>query len=75
MFNSVAQTCACTTVSNQKVILVECVLIRARKNLSASFDKGLGRGERARTLEGGREKDREKRKMRRDGDGQNLLLF
>lgn len=44
-------------MSNQKVILVEYVLIRARTNLSTSLDKGLGRGERAGMLEGGREKD------------------
>lgn len=44
-------------MSNQKVIPVECVLIRACKNLSTSLDKGLGRGRRARTLRGGREKD------------------
>lgn len=42
--------CVCT-LFNQKVIQVECVLIRARKNLSTSLDKGLGRGEQAETLE------------------------
>lgn len=44
-------------MSNQKVILVECVLIRARKNLPTSLDKGLGRGKQAGTFEGGRRKD------------------
>ena len=36
---------------NLKVILVECVLIRVRQNLSTSLDKGLWHSEWARTIE------------------------
>lgn len=53
-------------MSNQKVILVECVLIRARKNLSTSLDKGLGRGVRVnaqRRMEEGKKKDEERHSL------------
>lgn len=48
--------CVCK-LYNLKVILVECVLIRTRQNLSTSLDKGLWHEEWAGTIEGGREKD------------------
>lgn len=58
--------CVCVCVSvfdfyTLEVILMECVLIRTRQNVSTSLDKGLWRGEWAATIARGKEKDSERR--------------
>lgn len=65
-------------LQNQKVVLVERVLIRACENLSTSLDKGLWHGEWAGLLEGGQEKDvlrKENEERRLMETLQNVFLF
>lgn len=57
--------CVCVSVFGfytLDVILMECVLIRTRQNVSTSLDKGLWHGEWAATIDGGKEKDSQRRR-------------